>query len=110
MNKQFVMPLVVVAVVLISAIAIVAFVPLQNGLLVEGVLITSEGNPIEVFPKFAENETFLISPQINTKAKSVDHQMLNGLNLFQTVFIGNGYKAVQVFRVYDDGGNFILSY
>ncbi len=107
MDKRFIMPLLVVVLVLIAAIVIVAFVPLQNGLLVKGVLITSEGNPIEVFPEFAENETFIISPLINEKAKSVDHQMLNGLNLFQAVFIGNGHKAIQVFRVYNDEGNFI---
>ena len=68
MDKHFVMPLVVVVFVLIAAIAIFVFVPLQKGLLVEGVFITSEGNPIELFPKFAENNVFLISPQMNEKA------------------------------------------
>ena len=107
MDKRFVLPLAVVAITLIAAIAIFAFVPLQKGILVENVLITSEGNALELFPEFAENDVFLISPRMNERAKTVDHAIFNGAALFLQVLEGNGRNTVQVLRVYDEEGNFV---
>ncbi len=107
MNKRFVLPLAVVVVTLVVAIAIFAFVPFQKALLVEDVLIISEGNPFEIFPEFAENNVFLISPQMNEKAKSVDHAIFNGTALFLQVLEGNGRNTVQVLRIYDSEENFV---
>ena len=107
MDKHFALPLAAVVITLLAATAIFAFVPLQKGLLVEGVLITYKGNAFELFPEFAKNDVFLISPQMNEKAKSVDHAIFNGTALFLQVFEGNGRSTVQVLRVYDEEGNFV---
>jgi hypothetical protein len=94
--------------VLAIAIGIIFFVPaVQNGILVEGVLIDSAGNdPYALFSDISSKNVFLISPQMNERAMAVDHAMFNGTALFIEVIAGNKRSAVQVLRVLNDSGEF----
>ena len=107
MEKKQAISIAAVLIALAVAISILVFWPSPN-LVVEGVLIDS-GNkdPFELFAGFSENDVFLVSPQMNERAKSVDHQMFNAAALFLQVFEGNGKKTVQVLRVYNEENDLI---
>ncbi len=92
-----------VLIALAIAASILALWPGQKGLVVENVLIEyGNVNPFELFAMFSENDVFLVSPQMNEKAKTVDHQMFNATALFLQVLEGNNRKTVQLLRVYSE--------
>lgn len=109
MRKEQLISIAMLAVAIAVAALILVFAAGQNGLVVEQTLIESgENNPYSLFASFPENSVFLISPQMNEKTDAVDHAMFNGMALFLQVIEGNGKKAVQVIRVYDESNS--LSY
>lgn len=109
MNKEHAAPIAVVAITIAIALFIIAFVPVNKGLVVEGVFIDSgEEDPYSLFSALSKKSVFLISPQMHERAETVDHSMFNGTALFLQVLEGNKRKPVQVIRVYDEGNE--LSY
>ena len=85
MGKKLAIPVMIIIVAIAIAIA-VSFFPGGNGIFVEGILIDSGiEDEFETFASFSKNDTFLISPQMNERAKSVDHVMFNSTALFLQV-------------------------
>lgn len=107
MDKKFLLPISTVLIVLAAALSIIFFIPVQSGLMVEGVLIDSGSNdPYALFSGISSRNVFLISPQMNARATAVDHAMFNGTALFVEVIEGNKRNAVQVIRVFNESGEF----
>ncbi len=109
MNKEHAVPITGVAITIAIALFIIAFFPVNKGLVVEGVFIDSgEKDPYSLFSALSKKSVFLISPQMHERAEAVDHSMFNGTALFLQVLEGNKRKPVQVIRVYNEGNE--LSY
>lgn len=109
MNKEHAVPIAGVAITIATALFIIAFVPVNKGLVVEGVFIDSgEKDTYSLFSAISKKSVFLISPQMHERAEAVDHSMFNGTALFLQVLEGNKRKPVQVIRIYNEGNE--LSY
>ena len=103
-KKYFPLALIVVSVA-IAAIILIFFS--QQGLVVEGILIDAgEEDAFKLFSNFSEKETFLVSPQFHERTLPVDHLMFNGTAMFLQVLEGNGKKAIQVVRIYNENNEF----
>jgi hypothetical protein len=109
MRKEQLASIAMLAVAFAVAALILVFAAGQDALIVEDTLIESgESDPYSLFASLSKNSVFLVSPQMNEKTRAVDHAMFNGTAMFLQVIEGNGRKAVQVIRVYDESNG--LSY
>jgi len=104
MDKKLIGPAAIIAAAIVIAIFIFAFSPLQKGILVENVLIDSEGkDPYGLFEGLSKSESFIVSPQMNETSENVDHLMFNGTALFLQVLEANKKNSILVLRVYSNG-------
>ncbi len=101
-RKALLSSLFVIAAIAIT-LAIFMFLYPENGLVVEGVLVTGQNNPAQDLADFRKNHVFLVSPKMHDPVQEIDHEMFNAMALFLQVLEGNNRETVQVIRVYSQG-------
>lgn len=70
--------------------------------------VSNEYTPTEFFNDFKTKQTVYVSPvMIDTKADPI---VVNVLNLWQIVLIGNGVNAIQLIRATNENGNILYCY
>jgi len=110
MGKKLFVPVIAVLIA-IAAVSAYSSFPMEKTLVVEGTAIDSKGlDPFEVFPSFAENTTFIVSPQMNEKATNLDHTIFNSTALFLQVLNGNNRNAIQILRAHNQEKELLYCY
>lgn len=102
-KRDFIVPALIVLIVLAIVFFVFFYNPYKYSFVIDGVsYVSNDYTPTDFFKSLRNESVVFVSPIM--KENAADPLVLNALNLWQIVLIGNGISAVQLIREVDERG------